>query len=56
MLKGGRAGPTWLDRLGLPNLRVDVDGNVSGSLASGDVRRYAQNSSTVEIPDLTPRA
>ncbi len=35
MLKGGRAGPAWLDQLGLPSLRVDADGNVSGSLAIG---------------------
>ena len=35
MLKGGRAGPAWLDRLGLPSLRVDADGEISGSLASG---------------------
>jgi len=45
MLKGGRAGPAWLDRLGLPSLRVDVDGNVSGSLANcthpGDSQPYA---------------
>ncbi len=34
MLKGARGGPAWLDRLGLPNLRVDADGNLSGSLAS----------------------
>jgi len=35
MLKGGRGGPAWLDRLGLPNLRVDADGELSGPLASG---------------------
>jgi len=33
MLKGKR-GPAWLDRLGLPSLRVDTDGNASGPLAS----------------------
>jgi len=35
MLKGGRGGPSWLDRLGLLNLRVGADGKLSGSLASG---------------------
>ncbi len=34
MLKGARAGPAWLDRLGLPSLRVDAEGHLSGSLAS----------------------
>jgi thiamine biosynthesis lipoprotein len=33
MLKGDRAGPAWLDRLGLPNLRVTQSGEVSGTLA-----------------------
>jgi thiamine biosynthesis lipoprotein len=32
MLKG-RRGAAWLDRLGLPSLRVDARGNLSGSLA-----------------------
>ena len=32
MLKG-RRGAAWLDRLGLPSLRVDAHGNLSGSLA-----------------------
>ena len=34
MLKGRRGGPAWLDRLGLPSLRVDADGKLSGSLAT----------------------
>jgi len=29
----GENGPAWLDGLGLPNLRIDARGNVSGSLA-----------------------
>jgi thiamine biosynthesis lipoprotein len=33
MLKGRRAGPAWLDRLGLPSLRVDAEGRLSGALA-----------------------
>jgi thiamine biosynthesis lipoprotein len=33
MLKGKRGGAAWLDRLGLPSLRVDAHGNLSGSLA-----------------------
>jgi thiamine biosynthesis lipoprotein len=47
MLKGGRAGAARLDRLGLPNLRVDANGVASGPLVGGPrERRYAQNSST----------
>jgi thiamine biosynthesis lipoprotein len=47
MLKGSRGGPAWLDRLGLPNLRVDAGGALSGPLAGGSrAARYAQNSST----------
>lgn len=38
MLKGA-GGAEWLDGLGLPNLRVDVDGRVSGSLAG---RQHAE--------------
>jgi len=34
LLSGERAGARFLDRLGLPNLRVDSRGRVSGSLAS----------------------
>jgi thiamine biosynthesis lipoprotein len=33
MLKGRSEGPAWLDRLGLPNLRVDREGRVSGTFA-----------------------
>ena len=33
MLKG-RAGPAWLDALGLPNLCVTPEGEVSGTLAA----------------------
>ncbi len=33
MLKGRCEGPAWLDELGLPNLRVSHEGEVSGSLA-----------------------
>jgi thiamine biosynthesis lipoprotein len=36
MLKGAQGGPAWLDRLGLPNLRVDADGNQTGPLANSD--------------------
>jgi thiamine biosynthesis lipoprotein len=36
MLKG-RGGAAWLDRLGLPSLRVDGRGNLSGSLALAGV-------------------
>jgi len=32
MLKGRRDGPAWLDALGLPNLRMDQDERISGSL------------------------
>jgi thiamine biosynthesis lipoprotein len=47
MLKGGREGPRWLDRLGLPSLRVASDGELSGSLRAGArERRYDQNAST----------
>jgi thiamine biosynthesis lipoprotein len=35
MLKGVRAGADWLDELGLPNLRVDECGRLSGSLHRG---------------------
>jgi thiamine biosynthesis lipoprotein len=34
MLKGRRAGPAWLDRLGVPSLRVDAAGRLSGALAA----------------------
>jgi len=33
MLKGRRDGPAWLDSLGLPNIRIDWDGQVSGTTA-----------------------
>lgn len=33
MLRGGLDGPAWLDRLGLPNLRMDRGGELTGSLA-----------------------
>ena len=47
MLKGERAGPAWLDRLGVPSLRIDAEGNLAGSLAGRPLERgYAQNSST----------
>jgi thiamine biosynthesis lipoprotein len=47
MLKGRRAGPGWLDRLGLPSLRIDADGALSGPLAARPGGRgYAQNAST----------
>jgi thiamine biosynthesis lipoprotein len=47
MLKGPRAGPAWLDRLGLPSLRIDTDGACSGALAARPARHgYAQKSST----------
>jgi thiamine biosynthesis lipoprotein len=34
MLEGQRRGPAWLDALGLPNLRVAANGEISGSLAA----------------------
>jgi thiamine biosynthesis lipoprotein len=37
LLKGARDGARFLDSLGLPNLRVDSDGRLSGSLASRGV-------------------
>jgi thiamine biosynthesis lipoprotein len=43
MLKGARGGSAWLDRLGLPSLRIDDGGNLSGSLA---LAAQDQNSST----------
>jgi thiamine biosynthesis lipoprotein len=33
MLKGSREGLRWLDALGLPSLRMDRDGTISGALA-----------------------
>lgn len=36
MLKGARDGALWLDELGLPNLRMDDAGEVSGTLAATD--------------------
>jgi thiamine biosynthesis lipoprotein len=45
MLEGPRGG-AWLDRLGLPSLRVGEDGEISGSLALRESGGYAQNSST----------
>ncbi len=35
MLKGRREGPSWLDALGLPSLRVTHEGELSGSLGCG---------------------
>lgn len=32
MLMGAREGPRWLDELGLPNLRMDEEGRISGTL------------------------
>ena len=56
MLKGARAGPAWLDRLGLPSLRVDSEGNLSGPLATGeDVEPLRPELvDGVEIPDELP--
>jgi hypothetical protein len=34
MLKGEAEGPAWLDGLGLPNLRVDRAGAISGTLSA----------------------
>jgi thiamine biosynthesis lipoprotein len=34
MLKGEAEGPAWLDGLGLPNLRVDQAGAISGTLSA----------------------
>lgn len=52
MLKG-EAGASWLDDLGLPNLRVDVRGRVSGSLAAGlGAHAYGDSSSRA---DETPK-
>ncbi len=36
MLMGEREGARWLDELGLPNLRMDVAGEISGTLASDE--------------------
>jgi thiamine biosynthesis lipoprotein len=33
MLMGAEQGPAWLDRLGLPNVRMDAQGRIGGSLA-----------------------
>ncbi|MFI5214957.1 MAG: FAD:protein FMN transferase [Candidatus Limnocylindria bacterium] len=41
MLKGACGGPAWLDRLGLPNLRIDAEGALSGPLAPPLRRRPA---------------
>ncbi len=38
MLKGERGGARFLDSLGLPNLRMDARGRISGSLASPSAR------------------
>jgi thiamine biosynthesis lipoprotein len=38
MLKGRDEGPRWLDRLGLPSLRVTRDGGLGGSLALREER------------------
>jgi len=44
MLKGPVAGPAWLDRLGLPNVRMDAQGRMGGSLAPAAARRAARSS------------
>ncbi|MGH2899222.1 MAG: FAD:protein FMN transferase [Solirubrobacteraceae bacterium] len=36
MLKGARDGSRWLDELGLPNLRMDDEGEISGTLAASE--------------------
>jgi len=36
MLKGARNGALWLDELGLPNLRMDDAGEISGTLADAE--------------------
>jgi thiamine biosynthesis lipoprotein len=36
MLKGARDGARWLDELGLPNLRMDDSGTISGTLAAAE--------------------
>jgi len=45
MLKGSRGGPAWLDRLGLPSLRIDAAGNSTGSLARAALPGYGAASS-----------
>ena len=36
LLKGAAAGVRWLDDLGLPNLRMDDSGHLSGTLAAAE--------------------
>ena len=36
MLKGARDGALWLDELGLPNLRMDDAGAITGTLAAAE--------------------
>jgi thiamine biosynthesis lipoprotein len=40
LLLGPREGARWLDRLGLPSLRVDERGRVSGALAHADAHAH----------------
>ncbi len=45
LLLGATAGARWLDGLGLPSLRVDARGRVSGALAFGPGKREARAAS-----------
>ena len=46
MLLGSRAGARWLDRLGLPSLRVETNGRCSGALALDGLRGADANAGT----------
>jgi len=45
MLMGSVEGPAWLDRLGLPNVRMDARGRIGGSLAPAPARPAARGGS-----------
>jgi thiamine biosynthesis lipoprotein len=50
MLKG-QEGASWLDALGLPNLRVDAEGRVSGTLSGAAVPKGAPKEASDTDPD-----
>jgi hypothetical protein len=50
MLKG-QEGASWLDALGLPDLRVDAEGRVSGTLSGAAVPKGAPKEASDTDPD-----
>ena len=53
----GRAGGAWLDRLGLPHVRMDADGRVGGPLAPAQAKRaHASRAGTATSSASRPRS